>query len=237
MDGGLEADLRTPAASESTQLPDYLVQNYWWAYLTPASLYLFDNPVFLTFLLWGNLPRLVQTACDEVEAGQTVLQAANAYGHLSTALAEKIGGNGRFDVIDIAPLQADHVRRKLAAYPQARVWVADASSPGGGTYDRICCFFLLHEIPDDRKRAVVAALLDKVRPGGRAVFVDYHRTAAWHPLRAPMHLVFRWLEPFANGLLAREIEDFAGSQPDFTWRKETYFGGLYQKVVATRNGG
>lgn len=167
MDGGLEADLRASATDEPVGLPDYLVRNYWWAYLTPASLFVFDNPVFLTMLLWGNLPRLVRAATGEFAAGQTVLQAANAYGPICTELAETVGPQGRLDVIDISPLQVEHVERKLAPYAHARVWVADAASPGGGVYDGVCCFFLLHEIPDDHKRAVVASLLAKVRPGAR----------------------------------------------------------------------
>lgn len=49
-----------------------------------------------------------------------------------------------------------------------------------------------------------------------------------------MHLVFRLLEPFALGLVEREIADFASDRDAFVWRKTTYFGGLYQKVVAER---
>lgn len=234
MDGGLEANVRTTTDNERDGLPDYLVRNYWWAYLTPASLHLFDNWVFLTCLLWGNLPRLVRTACAEFEPGQSVLQAANAYGNLATELARTVGPQGRLDLVDIAPLQVDHVNRKLAPYPHARARVGDASRPGAGTFCGVCCFFLLHEIPDKEKRAVVDALLDQVDPGGKVVFIDYHRAVWWHPLRGPMSLVFRWLEPFANGLIDREISDFASSADQFDWTKETFFGGLYQKVVAVR---
>lgn len=51
-----------------------------------------------------------------------------------------------------------------------------------------------------------------------------------------MGLVFRWLEPFANSLIDSEIRAFASNPDTFTWTKETFFGGLYQKVVATRRG-
>jgi hypothetical protein len=115
-----------------------------------------------------------------------------------------------------------------------RVRLADAATPGGGIYDSVCCFFLLHEIPDDHKRAVVDGLLAKVPPKGKAVFVDYHQTVPVHPLRMVMGMVFRWLEPYATGLIKREISDFATNREDFSWRKKTYFGGLYQKVVAVR---
>jgi SAM-dependent methyltransferase len=234
MDGSLEANLRTTSDSQPAGLPDYLVQTYWWAYLTPSSLHIFDNWLFLTALLWGNLPRLVRAVCEEFTTGQSVLQAANAYGNLATELAETVGPQGRLELIDIAPLQVEHVGRKLARYPQARVRVCDAATPGPGLYDGVCCFFLLHEIPDERKHAVVNALLDRLRPGGKLVFIDYHRAAWWHPLRAPMGLLFRWLEPFAPGLIGREVEYFASNAAEFTWTKQTFFGGLYQKVVARR---
>jgi SAM-dependent methyltransferase len=237
MDGGLETEAVPLGEPGRMDLPDYLVKTYSWAYLNPASLLLLDNPVVLTAILWGNLPRLVRAACDEFAPGQRILQSASVYGNLSPALAETVGSSGRLDVIDIAPIQVHHTRRKLAGFPQARVRQADAAAPGGGLYDGVCCFFLLHEVPDDYKGPVVDGLLSALAPDGKAVFVDYHRTLPWHPLRGVMSLVFRWLEPFAFGLIDREIEHFASDASHFTWRKETFFGGLYQKVVAERKAG
>lgn len=234
MDGGIETTTTSATVpdAEALPLPDYLVKTYTWAYLTPASLIILDNPVVMTAILWGNLPRLVKAACEEVRPGQRVLQTANAYGNLSVELAETVGRAGRLEVVDIAPIQVEHCRRKLASFPQARVRRADAANPGGGHYDTVCCFFLLHEVPDSYKRAVIDGVLRAVAPGGKAVFVDYHRPHPWHPLRAVMNMVFRTLEPYAFGLIDAEIRDFAGDAASFTWSKETFFGGLYQKVVA-----
>lgn len=105
--------------------------------------------------------------------------------------------------------------------------------PGDKTYDGVLCFFLLHEVPDDYKNNIVTALLDRVKSGGKVVFIDYHMPSLFHPLRPLMMLVFKVLEPFALGLIKKEIKDFSQTE-EFTWTKETYFGGLYQKVVATR---
>ena len=98
----------------------------------------------------------------------------------------------------------------------------------------MCSFFLLHEMPEAHKRRVIDALLKAVRPGGKAVFVDYHKPHWAHPLKGLMSLIFDLLEPFAKGLWENDIENFASSAVDFVWSKQIYFGGLYQKTIARR---
>jgi len=215
-------------------LPDYLVDTYSWAYLRPRSLRLLDRPLVVNCILWGNYRGLVSAACREFARGDRVLQAASVYGDLSARLAAQIGIEGFLDIIDVAPLQVAHCRRKLSGCDNTRVSVADASIPGRSGYDGVCCFFLLHEVPDLQKRRIVNALLAAVTPGGQVVFVDYHRPRRWHPLRPVMAAVFRWLEPYAEGLVSRSIMAFAEHAQEFHWRKRTFFGGLYQMVVVTR---
>ncbi|MSQ92501.1 MAG: class I SAM-dependent methyltransferase [Gammaproteobacteria bacterium] len=106
-------------------------------------------------------------------------------------------------------------RRVPAGRENARVRLADAASPGKQGFDGVACFSLLHEAPDPKKHQIVNALLEAVRPGGKVVFVDYHRLVPWHPLRPVMAAVIRWLEPFADGLVSRLITDFAAHPQDF----------------------
>ncbi len=103
-------------------------------------------------------------------------------------------------------------------------------------FDVVCCYFLLHEVPEEFKYKVVNVLLDKVEPGGKVVFVDYHKPRWWHPLKLITSIVFDTLEPFAKGLWRKEIKAFANEPDQFSWSKETIFGDLFQKVVATRLG-
>jgi ubiquinone/menaquinone biosynthesis C-methylase UbiE len=229
----LAADALKPRPDCAAPLPDYLVETYSWAYLRPRNLRLLDRPAIVNSILWGNYRRLVRAACDEFAPGDRVLQAASVYGDLSSRLASQVGSEGHLDVIDIAPIQVEHCRRKLAGRSNVVVRVADATDLGPASHDGVCCFFLLHEVPDLQKRQIVNALLAAVRPGGKVVFVDYHRARWWHPLRPVMALVFRWLEPYAKGLVSRSIVEFAGRPHEFLWRKRTLFGGLYQVVVAT----
>jgi SAM-dependent methyltransferase len=230
----VRAEARAVVLDAAATLPNYLVDTYSWAYLRPRSLRLLDRHLVVNAILWGNYHGLVRAACGEFARGDRVLQAASAYGNLSSSLATRVGDEGFLDVVDIAPLQVVHCRRKLAGRDNVRVRVADAANPGKGGYDGVCCFFLLHEVPDLQKHQIVNALLASVRPGGKVVFVDYHRPVRWHPLRPVMAAVFRWLEPYAEGLLSRSITEFAARPQDYLWRKETQFGGLYQKVVVRR---
>ena len=106
---------------------------------------------------------------------------------------------------------------------------------GDELYDRVICYFLLHEIPDHHKRAAMDVLLKKVRPGGKFVCIEYHKPHWAHPLKPITSLVFDKLEPFAKGMWRSEIRDFAAQKDLYKWRKERIFGSLFQKVVATRH--
>jgi SAM-dependent methyltransferase len=176
----------------------------------------------------------MEAAANEFTPGQKVLQSACVYGDFSPLLARRVGPAGELTVIDVAPIQTDNCRRKLLPYPQAKVRVADAAAPLSEHVDGVCCFFLLHEVPEDYKARIVDNLLGIVEPGSKVVFVDYHRPHAFHPLKGIMALVFHWLEPYARILWEREIQSYASRAEEFDWEKSTYFGGLYQKVVAIR---
>ena len=232
LDPAAPRELAEPLPADVPPLPAYLVDTYAWAYLRPRSLHLLDRHLVVNGILWGNYHALVRAACREFAKGDHVLQAASVYGNLSSRLATQVGADGFLDIIDVAPVQVAHCRRKLAGHANVRVRIADAAVPDRVGYDAACCFFLLHEVPDAQKRQIVNALLAAVKPGGKVVFVDYHRPVRWHPLRPVMAAVFRWLEPYAAGLVSRSIMEFADRARDFHWRKETRFGGLYQLVVA-----
>ena len=232
LDPAVARERAEPLHAELPPLPAYLVDTYAWAYLRPRSLRLLDRHLVVNGILWGNYHALVRAACREFARGDHVLQAASVYGNLSSRLATQVGADGFLDIIDVAPVQVAHCRRKLAGHANVRVRIADAAIPDKVGYDAACCFFLLHEVPDVQKRQIINALLAAVRPGGKVVFVDYHRPVRWHPLRPVMAAVFRWLEPYASGLVSRSIREFADRAQEFHWRKETRFGGLYQLVVA-----
>jgi ubiquinone/menaquinone biosynthesis C-methylase UbiE len=102
------------------------------------------------------------------------------------------------------------------------------------SYDRALLFFLLHEQPEDVRRATIAEALRVVKPSGRIVIVDYHRPYRLNPLYWPMVGVLRTLEPYALDLWQHEISEwFPRDAHIVDVKKATSFGGLYQLVTIT----
>jgi len=227
-------DIGADSVELAAGIPDYLRDVYTWAYLDPQACRWLDRQWVVNAILWGNAGRLVMNTIAEVAPGSRVLQLAAVYGNFSRRLAQRVGPRGRLVVCDIAPVQVALTRRKLEGFGSAEVRLADATNPVDGIFDAVVCFFLLHEVPEDTKRRIVRAALQRVARGGKAIFVDYHRPRAWHPLRPVMRLVFRKLEPFADAMWTRSVESYAAAEAGrYAWRRRTLFGGLYQVVVAT----
>ena len=216
------------------EIPDYLQDTYYWAYINPRNVKLLDREIVVRTILWQQHRRLQRTAFVEIEPRKRVLQSACVYGSFSANLSEHLGPDGTLDVFDVAEIQVVNTRRKLAAYPNAMVHWGNVLHMDLDPFDAVCCYFLLHELPDVHKREAVNLFLDKLVPGGKAIFVDYHKPRWWHPLKPITSFVFDTLEPYAKGLWRSEIRELADRPEQYTWRKETLFGGLFQKVVATR---
>ncbi len=228
-----EHDEQIPA-TDGLGVPSYMEEVYDWAYINPRNVELLDRPWIVDVLLFGNARRLMSAALNEITPAHKVLMAAHVYGDFVNRLADRVGPAGHLEVIDITPIQVEHASRKIGHLSHVKIRQADAATYVGGLYDMTLSFFLLHEVPDGKKRAIVDSLLSKVEPGGKAVFVDYHGPKRWHPIRYLLSFVNDTLEPFAKALWTHEIREFASDADAFTWEKQTFFGGVYQKVVAHR---
>ena len=215
-------------------VPEYMVDVYNWAYVDPKRVRMLDNNWVVRILLFFNDQRLMRAYLNEVKEGMRVWQVAHVYGDLVTRVAKKVGPKGAFHLTDITPIQIEHATRKLSGMDWAKVVRADAASSTLGeenAYDLICSFFLLHEVPEEKKFEIVNNMLSKLPKGGKAVFVDYYNPAWWQPIRYILKVVNCLLEPFAETMWKNEIQHYAHHADQFTWRQETFFGGVYQCVV------
>jgi len=220
-------------------VPGYLKEHYWWAYVHPNAVRVFERQWLVNAILWGNFRRLREAALDALGRpiqGRT-LQVACVYGDLTERLLARHAPDARLDVIDILPVQLDNLARKLGPAPRLALHQADSARLGlpDGHYDQVLVFFLLHEQPLATRRRTMAEALRVLRPGGRLVLVDYHRPGPKNPLRLVMRPVLRLLEPFALDLWCEEISAWLpAGRPALRIDKRTFFGGLYQMVVMTR---
>ncbi len=224
----------------SPSIPSYLEQTYWWAYVHPRAVQVFERGWLVNSILFGHYAQLREAALDALGAPQVTgrtLQLACVYGNLTARLRERMTPEARLDVVDILPIQLDNLRAKLPADARIALKQGDSSSldAADGSYDQALLFFLLHEQPEAVRRATLAEAMRVVRPGGRIVIVDYAKPHAWHPLRPLMRQVFRFLEPYAMDLWRHDALDFLPpGTPPAEVRRTSYFGGLYQMQVLTR---
>jgi ubiquinone/menaquinone biosynthesis C-methylase UbiE len=224
-------------------IPHYLESTYWWAYLHPRAVHIFERQWLVNLILWGNFARLRDAALAEMGAviNGRVLQVACVYGDFTENLVRRLGPKGRIDVIDVAPIQINnlHAKLKLASADHSRVnaLLQDSSDLhfADGSFEDVVVFFLLHEMPTEVRRKTVAEAFRVTKPGGKLIFVDYHKPRAWSPFRYLMVPVLTTLEPFAMDVWNHEITSWmpAGAAVAKV-EKQTYFGGLYQKVVITK---
>jgi ubiquinone/menaquinone biosynthesis C-methylase UbiE len=220
-------------------IPDYLQQNYDWAYIKPSAVRLFERAWLINLILWGNYRRLGDVALAALGAelpGKT-LQIACVYGDLSLRIAARVPRDGQFEVIDVLPVQLANLRRKLPKGTLVRMSQQDSTalSFADASQDRALLFFLMHEQPAAARQRSIAEALRVVKPGGKIVFIDFAKPHWWHPLRYLWLPVLQQLEPFAHDLWSGGPETWLPASPLIARMERTaYFGGMYQRIVLTR---
>ena len=235
----------SPPASR-VRIPDYLQDTYWWAYTHPNAVRVFERQWLVNLILWGNFTKLRDAALAEVIDPATdtiqgnVLQIACVYGDFTQQLVRRLTPSARLDVVDVAPVQIENLQKKIATPnipPNVRILLQDSTALelNDAHFDSVVVFFLLHEQPADVRQKTIAEALRVTKKGGKIIFVDYHKPKSTSIFRYLMTPILTTLEPFALDLWKTEIRDWLPAGISVSKiEKETYFGGLYQKVVVTR---
>jgi ubiquinone/menaquinone biosynthesis C-methylase UbiE len=227
------------ATRDLSGVPEYLQAYYWWAYIHPRGVKVFERQWLVNLILWGNYASLRDAALREL--GETLpgatLQVACAYGDLSLRLAEQVArGGGTLDVVDVLPIQLRNLREKLPSERPVRLLRMDSTRlrVPDASYDRALLFFLLHEQPPCVRLQTLREVVRVVKPGGKIVIIDYARPRWWHPLRYLWRPLLKKLEPFALDLWRENIRDWLPETDRGPARSSRFYGGLYQMVVVDR---
>ena len=221
--------------------PHYLTRHYWWAYVHPFAVRLFERQWLVNLILWGNFSLLRDLALNALglDLPGRSLQIACVYGDLTPRLLERVRhSGGSLDVVDVLPVQLSNLAAKLPENHGANLLHQDASnlSLPDAAYDRALLFFLLHEQPPHVRRRSLEEAWRVVKPGGTLVVVDYARPHWWNPLRYLWLPVLERLEPFAADLWNNSLPDLL-PPPYQAAHSQTrrLFGGLYQLWTFTRS--
>jgi len=222
---------------EDTAVPPYLLRHYWWAYVHPRGVKVFDRGWLINLILLGNYKRLVRAAVAEYDTKPLgrLLQLACVYGNLTPKIAKRASeAGGTLDVIDVLPIQLRNLKWKLPARTPARLLRMDSTALDlpAKHYDTVLLFFLLHEQPEAVRKQTIAEALRVLKPGGKLIMVDYGKAFWWNPLRYLMVPFLAVLEPFTLSLMAKPLATRLPA--NMTVHQTPYFGGFYQKAVAIK---
>lgn len=228
--------------NERLSIPAYLEKTYWWAYVRPWAVRVFEREWLVNLILWGfyrPLRDFTLKAMGEAISGRT-LKISCCYGQLEPMLAARVkAGGGHLDLIDVAPEQLKNARRKLNSFIQddtVTLYHRDAVSLGfpDASYDRALIFFLPHEQPKDIRRQTFAEALRVVKQGGKIYVVEFGQAQWWHPLKYIWHPPLSILEPYAPSLWNSAIERWLPDEGrGCKIQTQNIFGGFYRIVTIT----
>lgn len=220
-------------------MPEYVEKYYWWAYGRPWAAKLFDHQFMVNAILLGNYNRLRDVAIAEIgsDFSGCTLQVGCCYGNLTPYLASRAArSGGAVDVIDVLPIQLQTLRNKIRRGEPVHTFLMDAAAlqMPDNTYDRVVIFLLLHEQPQAYRERTLHEALRVLKPGGKLVVIDYANPVWWHPARFTSIPVYSQLKPYAVEVWKRGLQKVLPEMAGNNWRRESYFGNLFQKLVRVK---
>ncbi len=219
----------------SLPIPSYLDETYWWAYIHPRAVHLFERKWLVNLILLGNYDRLCDAVLETFGkkiTGQN-LQIACAYGDLTPRIAERLDEQGHLDVIDIVPIQLSNLKGKLTVEDKVDLHQMNSMKLDfdNDQFDRTLMYFLLHEQPMDVRVKTLSEGLRVLRPGGTLTIVDFARPSRWNPVKYIWMPILSVLEPFAPDLWHGEVAQWLPKNVAIADMKVTrYFGGTFQMI-------
>lgn len=222
--------------------PEYLARHYWWAYLAPVGVWLFDHYAIINLILFGQYRAILDEVMRRYAAvdGARTLQLACAYGSLTPALA-RATNTRELHLPDVATIQLRAARRKIppASKPVRCARInAEALAYSDNSFDAAVIFFLLHELPPDARQRALRETLRVLKPGGLLLIAEYGENRGRHPLHrlAPARWILEKVEPFLNdfwcGDLHAQLAACArdNGKPLQRTGETALFGGFYRVV-------
>lgn len=189
----------------------------------------------LAFLTtFGFFKKLSLKVSELLKIDDSVLQTGVVAGGFEDIIFASLGKKGSYTVCDISPIKLNICKEQLFSSEGIVFLHHDASQPFSLKYDKIICWFLLHEVPDTVKKEIVSNALNALTPGGKAVFIDYHQPCPKHLIGFFIKIFNRLKEPFAESLFDKDLKYFSQNPSSYIWETDLFFGDLYQITTAEK---
>jgi len=156
----------------------------------------------------GRESRLRERTLDVagITANQHVLDVGCGTGTLSLAAKKRVGPNGSVRGVDASPemigrASAKAVRRGLAV--TFEVAAAQSLPFADGAFDLVLCSLAFHHLPREARAFALAEMRRVLKPGGRALVVEFRRERGISAMLNPVALIHSRRNPRILG----EVED------------------------------
>ncbi|THB64236.1 MAG: methyltransferase domain-containing protein [Gammaproteobacteria bacterium] len=198
-------------------IPEYLARNYWWAYVWSFGIWFWDHQPIVNMILFGNYRKLINATVARYRKlkPQNTLQISGVYGRITPELALELKDND-FHLVDITNGQLVSARKKLAAQKETEKFAGNLSRMNAenmaypdNSFDSVLIFFLLHELPPDVRKTILAEAVRVVKPGGSIIVTEYGERTKTHFFHT--FFLSRWIlgyfEPFVPAFIAENLTD------------------------------
>lgn len=183
--------------------PLYLVRHYWWAYLWRPAVWFFDHQLIINAILFGQYKKLMSATLSglkNISKGE-ILQLTCVYGSLTPNILTKVFPQF-LHIADVSQLQLKKVCQKTsnnAHFLPARMNVEQLAYKDNA-FSTIVIFFLLHEMPLEARRRVLAECMRVLSLQGELLYTEYSPLPENHILYRfyPSRFVLTYLEPFLS---------------------------------------
>ena len=219
-------------------LPPYLDFIYGHIYNDPDMCQKEDSLFMSNCRSFFQYKKLVNALNKELNSNRNVLQLGISFGNQIEKSAQLVNSLYQYDILDICKNEIDRATEKYSKdFKNIQFLQGDARYFNfEQIYDTVICFMLLSQVPATSKKKIINNALNLVNKGGKVIFIDWHKPLPHHPLRYLVRMYNRLKHPFVEKLWDKDINTFAGAnlRSQFSWKKTTYFGRMFQKCVATR---
>jgi ubiquinone/menaquinone biosynthesis C-methylase UbiE len=215
------------------KIPAYLTKIYKNLYLNSYLYNFLDNGIIQNILTLGYHNTLTDELKKEISPHSKILQIGATFGSQIDKTYSALGMLGSYTIIDILPNVIENCKEKHLDQ-RINFIEANAKNTIKEEYDTIICYMLLHELPPLTRTKVLENIINSLKTGGKVIFIDYNLPNHYNPLKYIIRAYNRLYQPFAEALWKNNIKDLTPNAEICNWSKQTYFGGIYQKVVATK---